>query len=306
PRDWSSDVCSSDLTSTNFGLRPGNAAQVRYLLARITAFAERECGRRDDIAAYLDAGRPRPYEIEHVWADKFERYQSEANTKTRFDALRNRLGALLLLPKSDNASFGDDRHGDNVVHYQRQNILAASLHPDSYRRNPGFRRFRKDKEYRLEDLFRAYPGDADFSRAAIEERQRLYQRLCELVWAPERLGFPLILARADKRKRTALRTRAYYDVSIPQLMEAGLLKAGDELTGRHKGVVHCAHLLPDGRIKVESGEVFTAVSPAAMFVMGRGSANGWTFWHAAADGGEPVLLKSLRDDLLRSGALEQG
>src|SRR5690606_24709086 len=85
------------ITSTNFGLRPGNAAQVRYLLARITAFAERECGRRDDIAAYLDAGRPRPYEIEHVWADKFERYQSEANTKTRFDALRNRLGALLLL-----------------------------------------------------------------------------------------------------------------------------------------------------------------------------------------------------------------
>jgi Protein of unknown function (DUF1524) len=122
-----------------FGLQPGNRAAVRYLLGRITAFVDDACGRPNQIAAFLSPSRP--FDIEHIWADKFERFQGEVGTMERFTSCRNRLGALLLLSRSDNASFGADPYADKLDHYQRANLLAASLHRNTYRRNPGFTKF---------------------------------------------------------------------------------------------------------------------------------------------------------------------
>jgi hypothetical protein len=46
-----------------------------------------------------------------------------------FAAYRNRIGALLLLPKSFNASYGDLPYQEKLSHYNSPNLLARSLHP---------------------------------------------------------------------------------------------------------------------------------------------------------------------------------
>ncbi|MQY37898.1 hypothetical protein SRB17_59060 [Streptomyces sp. RB17] len=67
-----------------YGLRSNNSRQVRYLLARLTGFVETACERGDDMHRYLDAQRP--FEIEHIWANHFERYQPETGTRAVFDS----------------------------------------------------------------------------------------------------------------------------------------------------------------------------------------------------------------------------
>ncbi len=170
----------------NFGLRSDNRRQVRYLLSRMTGFLETGCGQPDLIQDYLGFGPSgRPYEIEHIWADHFGPYAEEVGTPERFRSVRNRFGALLLLPKEINAAFRDDPFSLKAEHYRAQNLLAKSLHPLCYERNPSFRRFML--RYGLTELFRPYPHT--FGITSITERQRLYRTLCELIWDPVRLGF---------------------------------------------------------------------------------------------------------------------
>jgi hypothetical protein len=49
--------------------------------------------------------------------------------KSDFQEHRNRIGGLLLLPKSFNASYGDLPYAEKREHYFGQNLLAKSLHP---------------------------------------------------------------------------------------------------------------------------------------------------------------------------------
>jgi len=49
---------------TTFSLGPDNRRQVHYLLARLTAFTETECGRPNRIGEYLD--EQRSHQIEHI------------------------------------------------------------------------------------------------------------------------------------------------------------------------------------------------------------------------------------------------
>lgn len=60
--------------STTFGLRGNNSHQVRYVLARTTAFVEEECERPSDILAYLDG---KQFHIEHLWAKHHSRVAAE-------------------------------------------------------------------------------------------------------------------------------------------------------------------------------------------------------------------------------------
>lgn len=280
-----------------FGLRPDNRSQVRYLLSRITAFLETECRHPNRIEEYLD--KQRPHEIEHIWANKFERYQHEVKTQAKFHSTRNRLGALLLLPKSDNASYQADSYADKVNYYYRQNLLAASLNETAYRKNPDFSKFRK--QYPVGRLFHPYVGN--FGAKAVEERQKLYQSLCEMIWDPARLGFQV--PKIDRpERRVARRTRARYDVTIRDLVDNGALRPNEELKGEYRGQNYFAVVQGDGRIKVESGEVFNAPSPAAMFLMDRQACNGWNFWKIRR-GSDETTLKAVRDEALRTGVLEQ-
>jgi hypothetical protein len=288
------------VTMTKFGLQPDNRRQVRYLLARLTAFVEAASEtRRDELAEfvrYVDGDVP--FEIEHIWANKFERHQTEVKNQQEFRSVRNRLGALLLLPKSDNASVNDQTYQDKLPNYYRQNMLAKSLHKNSYQNFPRYRNFRD--EHKLQPLMKHYD---EFSKESIEQRQKLYIRLCELIWSPDRLGFS-VPKTINPQRRHARRTRARYDVSLRELVVLRLLRAGEKVVGRHKGVTHTAQVEADGRIRVSTGELFPSPSKAAMYVIDRQSCNGWTFWRLDRD--RSCTLHDVRGKALSSGELERG
>lgn len=282
-----------DFTGMNtYGLRSNNSRQVRYLLARLTSFVETGCGRSDEMRDYLDSQRP--FEIEHIWANHFDRYQPETGTHAEFDSHRNRLGALLLLRKSENASYQDLPYERKVDYYQRQNHLAGSLHTKHRERNPGFNQF--TKKNKLDRHLRPF---LKFDKKAIRTRQELYQRLCEIIWDPY-TTFGNLARPAQRPDRSRTRTRARYDVAVIDLVAKGVLPVRAQLVGRRRGVEYRAQVLDDGRIRVSSGETFGSLSAAGEFVLQAKSCPGWNFWRAQIDDQETQLVE------VRRQALEQG
>jgi len=51
---------------------------------------------------YVSRTIKKPFEIQHIWADKYERYQDQFSTPEEFAEYRNRLGGLVLLPRGFN------------------------------------------------------------------------------------------------------------------------------------------------------------------------------------------------------------
>jgi hypothetical protein len=159
----------------------GFASNDRFRLhARMTDYIEVQSGQASRYSEYAQRGR-KGYEIEHVWADHPERHADEFAHPSEFQEYRNRIGGLLLLPKSFNASYGDLPYAEKREHYAGQNLLARSLHERAYERNPGFKRFIEESGLR----FRAH---AEFKKADLDARQVLYQQIAERIWSPERLA----------------------------------------------------------------------------------------------------------------------
>jgi hypothetical protein len=165
-----------------FRLNQRNRWQVHYLLARMTAWLDEQVGRAGTFPDYVDRTRRHPFEVEHIWANHYDRYIDEFDNQYEFDEHRNRFGDLLLLPKDFNASFGDMDYALKVEHYNAQNTLVRSLHPAAYQNNPSFLRLINEQVL----PFRSYPEA--FTRSSIEERQELYRHIAELVWDPQRLA----------------------------------------------------------------------------------------------------------------------
>ncbi len=162
-----------------FRLHGANGRQVHRMLARITDYIETESGQASRYVEYAKRGRI-GYEIEHIWANHPERHTDEFAHQSEFGEYRNRIGGLLLLPKSFNASYGDLEYGKKRKHYLEQNLLAQSLHEQAYERNPGFRRLIADHDL-------PFAAHADFRKADLDQRQELYRRLAEEIWNPARL-----------------------------------------------------------------------------------------------------------------------
>ncbi len=151
-----------------------NRYALHRLLARITDYVETKSGQPSRYVDYVSEGKSR-YEVEHIWADHPERHTDEFSHPADFAEYRNRIGGLLLLPKSFNASYGDLVYEEKLPHYNAQNLLARSLHPQCYKHNPGFVRFVAESGL----PFRAYEH---FKKADLEERRVLYRMLAERVW----------------------------------------------------------------------------------------------------------------------------
>jgi hypothetical protein len=162
-----------------FYLHQGNKIFVRYILARITDFVERASGLEGKFSDYMTKGR-KGYEIEHIWANNYDWFRNDFPSSNDFSVYRNRIGGLLLLPRSFNASYSDIRYEEKVEHYIKNNILAQSLNKKCYEHNPGFKSFME--KYNLP--FKPYEC---FDKKALDERQELYSKLAKLVWSPDRL-----------------------------------------------------------------------------------------------------------------------
>ena len=162
-----------------FGLHGGNRRKIFRILARMTEYVGIRSEESSRYLEYVRTGRNR-YEIEHIWANHPERHTDEFPHESEFGEYRNRIGGLLLLPKTVNASSGDDLYAKKLGVYSGQNLLAKSLHEQAYKNNPGFRRFRDSSRLN----FKPHP---EFKKVDLDTRQELYIRLAEQIWNPERL-----------------------------------------------------------------------------------------------------------------------
>jgi len=151
-------------------LNQQNNRKFKVLLALITEIVARESGQGDYV---LDSRSD--IEVEHIWSNHFEQHSDEFSTELEFDAARNTIGDLLVLPKSFNASYGDDPYEKKVQHYYGQNILAQTLNPKCYENNPGFMAFCSRSGLN----FRSYDK---FSKTAIAERTELYKAILKWNW----------------------------------------------------------------------------------------------------------------------------
>lgn len=153
---------------------------IYHLLARLTAYTERESGRPDPFGELVNRSLKNPWDIEHIWADDYDRYKNECPTRQDFDDWRNHVAGLLLLPADVNRSYQDKPFQDKSPHYAKQNFYAASLTETAYQHQPQFSSFAS-----REGLpFKPY---GKFGKAEQEERRKLVLALARCVWDPERL-----------------------------------------------------------------------------------------------------------------------
>ena len=168
-------------TQEAFRLHGTNSPQVHRLLARLTDFLEVKSGRGSRYPEYAKrSSRKGGYQIEHIWADHAERHGDEFAHPSEFASYRNRIGGLLLLPASHNASYSDKAYEEKVKLYSKENLLACSLHPIAYENDPDFRRFREGSSLQ-------FGPKAHFLKSDLDDRQQLYVELAELCWSPDKL-----------------------------------------------------------------------------------------------------------------------
>ncbi len=161
----------------SFGLHGMNRSFVKHLLSRISSYVDNLVGRD---TTYVNYHHPngKQFEIEHIWANKFEEHKDEFDQKNDFQDWRNSLGALILLPEGTNQSFNSDKYEDKLEHYIKENTFAQTLHPTFYSKNPNFLKSEKIQNLK----FKPHPH---FKKDDISERQKLTQRICEQIWSME-------------------------------------------------------------------------------------------------------------------------
>lgn len=171
---------------SRFYLNLWSKRYIHHILARMTSYLEEQSGVASSFASYVSREDKKPFEIEHIWADQYKRDGNEFTTEEEFAQYRNRIGGLLLLPRGFNQSLGASSYEKKVHAYFGQNLLAKSLNDQCYQNNPSFLAYVKYSGL----PFHSYPHT--FKKADLDERQYLYQRLCEEIWNPERFQRELL------------------------------------------------------------------------------------------------------------------
>ena len=156
-----------------FRLHGQNKRFVKHLLCRITSFVDQQTGRATDFMTYARPKGKR-YEIEHLWADHYDRYEHEFDNAEEFRNKRNSIGGLILVQNGTNQSYGDDPYEQKLPHYLKENNYAQTLHPDFYVKNPNFH------NSSIKDL--DFVAHEHLNRLDIDQRAHLVKQLCERIW----------------------------------------------------------------------------------------------------------------------------
>ena len=162
----------------HFYLTKTNGKNIQYLLARITDYVEVNSGIPSHFEDYIVGEGNKKFEVEHIWANHYGQHTQEFDHTSDFETYRNRFGDLLLLQKIFNASYNDLPYKEKREHYPTQNLLALSLHPLAYERNPGF------LQWIAKTKLPFHPID-DFTKNDIDSRGELYYQIGRMIWNPE-------------------------------------------------------------------------------------------------------------------------
>ena len=167
-------------SNDRFQLHGMNGRQIHRLLARMTDYVETRSGHASRYVEYIQRRGKNGYEVEHIWANHPERHTDEFEHPADFADYRNRIGGLLLLPKSFNASYGDLSYKEKREHYNSQNLLARSLHEKAYDHNPGFLKFQRESGL-------PFKPHETHKKHDLDTRQELYRQIAEQIWNPDLL-----------------------------------------------------------------------------------------------------------------------
>ncbi|HHD7737059.1 TPA: DUF262 domain-containing protein [Providencia rettgeri] len=161
-----------------FCLHGQNGRFVKYLLSRLSSYVDSLAGANTDFSTYYHATNGKPFEIEHLWANNFDDHKDEFEQQSDFYDARNKIGALVLLPRGTNQSYSDKPYVDKLPHYIKENLLVKSLHPLAYENNPNF-----NKLFTNNGL--AFKAHSEMKVADIKERCELYRQIAEQIWCLE-------------------------------------------------------------------------------------------------------------------------
>jgi hypothetical protein len=159
-----------------FRLHGMNRYFIKFLLSRIIGFIEQQSGASTNFSTYFISSGTKPYEVEHIWANKFDEHRDEFEQQHEFENYRNRIGDLMLLPHGTNQSYGAMSYAEKIDHYLKENLLVKSLHPKAYENNPNFLRMAQKPGLK-------FTAHKSFTKADIDKRQALIQGICEVIWA---------------------------------------------------------------------------------------------------------------------------
>ena len=169
-----------DFSSSNFSLR-NNRKKVHLVLARLTEFIEYKSGCTTRFVEYSNQARSKGgYQIEHVLPNDYQKFSEEFSDQNTFQDFRNLIGGLLLIPGKENASLGNKPFEEKVEIYSRGNLLASSLHKNTYKNNPAFKNFITQNSLPFEPK-------TEFNKKELDQRQNLYIEIANLCWSPERI-----------------------------------------------------------------------------------------------------------------------
>lgn len=153
---------------------------IKHMLARITSYIEEKTEVENHYVNYVDTNSKNPYEVEHIITDHYEWFTSEYADREDFKLWRNKLGGLLLLHKSINASLNDSLYADKLIKYcsNEGNIYTESLGELAYKNNPRFKKFIEANNLSFEPY-------STFGKSEIKKRTQLFIELFKLIWNTE-------------------------------------------------------------------------------------------------------------------------
>lgn len=159
-----------------FKLNQMNRKFVKHLLSRITNYVDTLVGKDTTYGTYHHPSG-KQFEIEHIWSSKKEEQEEDFEPMEFWD-LRDSIGALLLLPRGTNQSFGSDKYEEKLEHYIKENTYVQTLHPKFYTKNPNFL-----KSELVQQL--GFEPHKQFKKADILKRQEVVRKICEQLWSAE-------------------------------------------------------------------------------------------------------------------------
>jgi len=158
-----------------------------FILARIACYLEEQSSdngesnfgaywARDKGAKTIDIEHILPFPYASVKTHSVDPFKDEAE----FRAARDKIGSLILLPRSRNRSLQDKPYADKLEIYKTENILAKTLTESFYQNNPKIKKFIEDNPEL--NLICA----TEFGKLEIAARSTLYLEIAKKVWAVPR------------------------------------------------------------------------------------------------------------------------
>lgn len=151
----------------------------RYFFARIDRFIARETnsGEKHPFGDLVTkTGAVNGFHIEHILSHNKENITIYQGDEERFEAERNRLGAVLLLKGRDNISSNNEAYKHKLKSYAKTLHWNESLREDSYKSKKDFEGFMARTQLKFESY-------AAFGPDELENRQSLLFEAARHLWA---------------------------------------------------------------------------------------------------------------------------